>query len=357
MAFDPMQEDCLRLTLEAMRREHVYPLDNPAFVERCMDAYREDPAQLIKTDRDRSYHLMTLATEIIDYRIPFMSDDDAADEAAWDAEGKLREAAALDPSNWDARRMLAALEAPSNDAYVSFLLDHVDEVRDDLERVLDSISNSYDRDFAGSIAWRPYVRWLAATASRALIAGQYRLSLDFAERCLAFMGEDPAGARHTAVLAMAKLECSRDELKRFRAKHASSYLPPVQLRRRHHLDEKAPDAWLMLAELACAYHEFDYNGATRVLRSLLKAYPRAAEPLYFQAEFPDGVYARVNVEPGSEDELILAISEATPLLQEGIGAPSNASLAYWIASHDLVEGALEEHEAAAEGKGGKGGLN
>ena len=69
---------------------------------------------------------------------------------------------------------------------------------------------------------------------------------------------------------------------------------------------------------SAAYRAFDYTSAERYLHQLMRVYPGAAEPLYYQAEFPDGIFARVNVVPGSQDELILAISEATPLLQEGI---------------------------------------
>lgn len=342
MAFDPIQEDCLRLTLEAMRRDRIYPLNNQAYIERCMRAFQHDPAQLIVHDADRAFHLVALATETIDYRAPFIVDDAAAEEAASAAEHQLREACELNPGNWDARRMLAALEAPSNDAYVGYLLDHRAEVERDLEQTIAAAADPYAREYADDLAHRPYLRWLAALASRALIAGQYRLALKTAEESLTVAPDDPADVRHTGVLALAKLECSRDDLKRFRREHANSYQPAATRYRRHHLAERSPDAWILIAELAIAYHELDYAGATRALRALLRAYPRAAEPLYYQAEFPDGVFSRVNVVPGSEDELILALSEATPLLQEGLGAPTNAGLATWIADHELVQSALGE---------------
>ncbi len=347
MAFDPIQEDCLRLTLEAMRREHIYPLENAVFIERCMEAFQSDPASLIVHDRDRSFHLVALATETIDYRVPFMADEAEAEAAASSAEHQLREAVELDPGNWDARRMLAAVTAETNDAYVEYLIEHRAEVERAVERMRADATGPYDREFAGDLGFRPYLRWLAALAARALIAGRYRLALRTAEETLAAAPHDPAGARHTAVLALAKLECTRDELKAFRAKHAASYLPPAPMRRRHHLDEKTPDAWSLIAEVACAYHELDLAGATRALRAIMRAYPRAAEPLYYQAEFPDGVFSRVNVEPGSEDELVLALSEATPLLQEGYGAPDNACLAAWIALSDPVQEALDRRRNAS----------
>ncbi len=347
MAFDPIQEDCLRLTLEALRRERVYPLENAHFIERCMEAFEHDPSQLIVHDRDRSFHLVALATETLDYRVPFIVDDAAAEEAAATAEHQLREACELDPGNWDAQRMLAAVSAASNDAYVSYLLDHRAEVERDLERAVAEASDPYDRAYAGNLARRPYLRWLAALSARALIAGQYRLALTVAEESLALAPDDPGDVRHTAVLAMAKLECTRDDLKRFHRAHAVPYQVSAPLRRRHHLAEKTLDAWSLIAELTIAYRELDLSGATRALRAILRAYPRAAEPLSYQAEFPDGVFARVNVEPGSEDELIIALSEATPLLQEGIGSPDSACLSAWIAGHDLVRGVLDEQSREA----------
>lgn len=58
MAFDPVQEDCLRLILAAMEREGADPASDAAFIERASEAYRLDPATLIHTDRDRSFHLV-----------------------------------------------------------------------------------------------------------------------------------------------------------------------------------------------------------------------------------------------------------------------------------------------------------
>ena len=105
--------------------------------------------------------------------------------------------------------------------------------------------------------------------------------------------------------------------------------------------------------MSAAYRSLDLGTATRTLHLLMRTYPDAAQPLYYQAEFPDGLFSRVNVEEGSQDELILAISEATPLLQEGIGAPDNACFATWLAGHDLVQRALGEASPAAHGRTGR----
>ena len=199
MAFDPIQEDCLRLILEAMRRERIYPLDDATFIERGMKQFREDPSQLITCDRDRSFHLTARATEILDYHVPFFTDEVAIEREETRAENFLREAVALDEGNWDARRMLAALEAQSNDAYVSYLLDNREAVERDVLAAVEGARDVYDREYASDLAYRPLLRWLAATASRAVIAGQYRLAYQTVEESLEVAPGDPADIRHTGM--------------------------------------------------------------------------------------------------------------------------------------------------------------
>lgn len=344
MAFDPVQEDCLRLILGDLRRKRVFPLDNPAVVERGMATYREDPARLIKTDRDRSFHLMVQAAEVIDYRVPFIADDEQASAQEDVAIDYLHEAIDLDEGNWDARRMLAALDAPCNDDYVGFLLDSADRVREDLDRVLADVSDAYDREFANDLARRPYLRWLGSIASSALIAGQYRLSLDYARRALRFSPYDPGDVRRTAMLSLAKLECPAQELDAFRRDHALAFSDVAQaLRRGGRLAAKQwLDPWEALARVSAAYRTFDFAQANRLLRQLVRQYDHGAEALFYQAEFPEGVFSRVNTLSESEDELILAISEATPLLKEGYGAPDTASFSAWVSESDAVQGALED---------------
>ena len=74
MAFDPIQEDCHRLVLEALRRDNI-PLTDAAAVERLMEQFTRDPAPLIVHDRDRAGHLIAKVVEAVDYRIPFIPDD------------------------------------------------------------------------------------------------------------------------------------------------------------------------------------------------------------------------------------------------------------------------------------------
>ena len=175
MAYDPIQEDCLRLILGALHREHIYPLENAAFIARCMEDYHRDPAKLIVSDTDRSFHLVALATETIDYRLPFVANDAEVDRLSVAAEAQLREACQLDPKNWDAQRMLAALSSSSNDEYVSYLLEHRAEVEEAIRQDERTARDPYSQEYMRDLGKRGLVRWLAALASRALISGRYRL--------------------------------------------------------------------------------------------------------------------------------------------------------------------------------------
>lgn len=190
MAFDPIQEDCHRLVLEALRRDNI-PLTDAAAVERLMEQFTRNPAPLIVHDRDRAGHLIAKVVEAVDYRIPFIPDDTQAEQEETAAENMLREAAALDPANWDAQRMLTALTAESNEEYVQYLVSKCDEVEHDLALKIASAQDPYEREAAGDLTRRPYLRWLAALASRALISGRYRMSLGSRESQLGLCAQRP----------------------------------------------------------------------------------------------------------------------------------------------------------------------
>lgn len=352
MAFDPVEEDSLRLILEALRREGKDPLRDADFVRSCAEAYRTDASSLVRTDRDRSFHLVAQAAELLDYQIPFMQEEDRIQELEARADGYLAEAVALDDANWDAQRMLFALRAEGNDAYVEYLLEHAPRVEADLRRTLEGARDEYDREFCDDLARRPHLRWLAATASQAVIAGRYRLALETAEACLELSPSDAVGARHSGMLALGKLEASPAEIFDWRRRHEAAYrFRPAWMQGREisvGCDAEHPDdAWSILALMSRAYRFCEYDVAADWLRVLLSVYREGAAALHFQAEFPEALFCRPRVEPGSLDELALAVSECTPLLQEGLGTPDNAGFAVWVATHELVRGALPPELAQA----------
>ena len=242
MAFDPVQEDCLRLILAAMEREGADPASDAAFIERTSEIYRLDPATLIHTDRDRSFHLVAMATELADYRAPFAPSEAEAEQLFSQAEDYLREAVELDPRNWDAQRMLATMRSISDDALIDYLIENLPAVEDDLKTLIESAAGPYEQEFAHDLGRRAHQRWLAALASRLLIAGRYRMALSHAERALEANPLDPAGARHTGMLALGKLEVEAEELRRFRSRHAAAYQDRASSRSGR-LGGHRPDAW------------------------------------------------------------------------------------------------------------------
>lgn len=342
MAFDPLQEDVMRAVLSELRRKGI-PLDSGLRIRSLIASYQDDPSRLIRTDPDRAFHLVAEASMAVDYQAPFVESDEKADELTSHAQDLLAEAARLDPSNWDAVRMAESLRSPSNEEYVRWLVDGEQAVREswEAERARGDEGDPYRAEYLSDLAGRPYVRWLAALSSRAVIAGHYRMALDACERALAFDPSDPADVRFTAVLALAKLETGVDGLDSFRAAHTAAYA-----------ERPADDPWMLLARMASGYKAMALDDARRELGRLLDSCPDAGLALHAQREFPDGAFCRVSVEPGSTDELMIALSEATPLLQEGIDAPRNASLAVWVANDERVRDAAEE----ADRQGGLDGV-
>ena len=88
---------------------------------------------------------------------------------------------------------------------------------------------------------------------------------------------------------------------------------------------------LLLARAALAHKRCDLLAARDLLEELLVAYPNGAQALVRQVELPDGEFARLRVNPYSEDELILAISEGIVLLQEGNDRAGRGALGSWVA--------------------------
>ncbi len=186
-----------------------------------------------------------------------------------------------------------------------------------------------DRARLGSdIAMRPYWRWMANLAEKALICGRNRACIKLAHELLELDPSDSADVRFTCALAYAKLE-DEQGLDAFAAKNAA-------LER----GIGAEDAWMLLSRCALAYKRRDFDGARTQLRRIIDGYPHAALNLMDQKELPEGVFSRLAVGPGTEDELMLAISEATVLLLDGrypFGAWVEEEARRFATPQDLVE--------------------
>jgi hypothetical protein len=331
MAFDPHQEDYQRLGL---RYAHTLPSSDPFQTTRALAGFGKRFSQnrdsLPQSDGDRAFHLVVQATDIIDYQLPFIAEG-AGGPLIGKVASLLSEALALDPDCHDAVRMKAAIELDSFEGYYRFLKDGADNVHSSCKLALASDTGE-DARLGNDLAMRPYVRWMASLAARALVCGRYLVCVD---TCLHLLDENPsdqADVRRTAALAYAKLEdeAGLDELS---SRFGISLDGSLRM-----------DAWFLLARLALAHKAHDMDAAHSLLEHCLSGYPHAAATLTRQDELPDGVFSRIMVMPRSEDELILALSEAEIILEEGRDLSDLGTLGSWIAEDPSVVAAYRSED-------------
>ena len=340
MAFDARTEDFQRLGLcFASKLDAADPFGAVRSLTEFGQRYAQNRDSLPQTDADRAFHLVARAAELIDYRLPF-AEDNAAPGIIESARKLLVEAVALDPTCHDAHRMLAAADNPSFEDYYRFLVDGAESVRtaSEVARDMVDLGDEDANEMGRSLAMRPYERWLASLAARALECGHYRKGVDAALRLLELDPEDQADVRYTLALAYAKLEDAEGLAHLVRGDTCG----------------KHPDnPWYALARMALAYKARDFDRAHNEARTLLAGYPGAARTLARQDWLPDGVFSRIVVRPHSEDELILAVSESTVLLQEGCDSREKGALGSWVMALPKVAVAKtdDDAETAASGAG------
>lgn len=347
MAHDPKREDYLRLSLR-----YALELDaaDTASAARAFATFGRRFARerdsLPQSDADRAFHLVALATKIVDYQLPFAAEP-AAEQLIARGRALLEEAVSLDPSCWDAHRMLSASRSTSVDERYLYLAEQVEGVRVACEAERDQAVEDFGGERAAlgaTIAMRPYWRWLASMAEDALICGRNHDAINAAERLLSSDPSDLSDVRFTLAYALAKLEDEGglEELAR-RYETISPARP-------------ANDAWLLLARCSLAHKRCDYAAARAVVRQLLETYPGCGFILIRQGELPDGEFARLRVAPYSEDELVLAVSEGVVLLQEGNDRGGRGVFGSWLARTvaELDPRSAEEAARMASGEGVQG---
>ena len=320
MAYDPHMEDYERLSLRFARS-----LDgrDPASAMVAYASFAHHFAQsrdtLPQSDADRAFHLVSEAAALIDYELPF-ADDEGAERLIEQGHRLLDEAISLDPRCHDAIRMKSAAECPSFEEYYDFLAANADDVRKACEEARGQAiaDESPERaSLEADLAMRPYYRWIATQAAKAVICGRNREAIRLCEQLLELDPQDNADSRFTCAIAYAKLE---DE----------AGLERLATRTRPLLRAHTEDAWMQLSRISLAHKRHDLAEARRLLMRLTQTYPRASYTLTSQKELPDGVFSRLAVAPFSEDELVLAVSEGTVLLQEGRDDAGRGVLGTWI---------------------------
>lgn len=344
MAHDPRREDYQRLSLRfAEELDKGDPADAARAFASFGRRFAQDRDGLPQTDADRAFHLVAMASDVVDRRLPFASDEQAPDLIKRGKE-LLEEALRLDPACHDATRMLSSSRTASIDERYRFLSDHADEVRASCEQAREQALGELSDEraaLAADIAMRPYWRWLASLAEEALICGRNRVAIDVSERLLASDPRDTSDVRFTLAYALAKLE----DLQGWLA--LTERYPALASGR------PADDAWILLAGSSLAFHSGNPMVARTGIEKLLRRYPGGAAALIRQVELPDGEFARLRVTPYSEDELILAVSEGIVLLQEGTDRSGRGTFGAWVAREAARIDPKAAREAMAAREGGQ----
>ena len=338
MSFDAKWEDHQRL---ALRFTESLGNSEPLVVAQAYASFGRRYAQerdaLPQTDADRAFHLVAEATELIDYQLPFATNEEA-NTILPRAHRLLDEAISLDDHCYDAIRMDEISSCTSFESYYSFLQKLEPEVRayctEQRQRAVkeaDGLS-SICVDMAAQLASWPHLRWLATMAGKALVCGRNREALRLCDELLDLDRYDDADARFTAALAYAKLEDEQglDQLES-RCK---------QLKRGFVKN----DAWMLLARLSLAHSKNDLPRARQLVSIIIELYPNAVQTLACQLDLPDGVFARLAAPSFSEDELALAVSEATVLTQEGRDSLGRGALGAWLLKDALSRATAAEIE-------------
>ena len=322
MAHDSRREDYLRMSLR-----FALSLDggDPARAAREFASFgrrlARDRDSLPQSDADRAFHLVSLATELLDYRLPFAGDS-LAETLVSRGRALLDEALSLDPLCHDAARMRFSLDTPSAEERSRYLAERADEVRRSCEARRDRLCETLDevrRPLGASVAMRPWWRWLADQAECSLICGRNREAAATAERLLASDPRDLSDARFTLAYALAKLE-DAPALERLGERYPALASPRAD-----------DDAWILRARIALSHKACRLADARRLTERLLAAYPGCAAVLIRQMEVADGRFARIRVPAYGEDELIVAMSEGVVLLQEGMERTGKGVLGAWLA--------------------------
>lgn len=352
MAYNPQHEDYQRLWLRYARTlEQSGATDVAREFASFGRRFAQDRDSLPQTDADRSFHLVSEAAMLVDYKAPF-ADEPTYRKLRHRAQQYLDEALSLDPDDFDARRMSEALRLRSFEAYYRYLRDNADQAKASYQKALDEATqlsaqeDNPDRaHLSRDLALRPYLRWLASWSEQALICGRNREALRIAHQAFQLDPTDAADIRFTATYAAAKLE----DVQELEDLAAHTFVPGCQ--------RAADDPWTLLARAAMGFKTDDPQMASSALEQLLHLQPNAAEVLIRQSEFSDGYFSRLCVAPYSEDEVILAVSEGSVLFQEGRDDQGRGALSDWLAvasAHRDPSAAMAVMRERMQGRGDSG---
>lgn len=332
-AMSSRAEDFERLAVRWADSEH--PADGyPSLVAAIAafpERYMADRDALPQTDADRAFWLVCRACEMLDRTMYEAPDEASAMQLAQSALGLVDEALALDPQCHDARRIRFALDRPSRDAMVDWLQSGAEEVRSScLEAARAAELVPPDGRWGMSVYLRPYLRWMLALANEQLSCGRYRKSLEVCDHLMELDADDLAGARLVAAYDYVKLE-DAEGLAALIGRYPEK-----------------PNAWFLLSRCFMAYKQRRLEDAAQILHEILRTYQGAGCTLSYQEELPPGMFTcHLEFAPGSADELYIAMSEASVVIDENCG-DYVSSLSGWIAADPLVAEACDREAASAQ---------
>ena len=276
------------------RREKIGPLSDEAYEELVL-AVRADPEAFVDAAPEQA--ALVLARALDAYRAS-SRDDDLLDDAAYEA-ARSRRLAALNAECARAK----GIDAGCLDAALLQMLTSELDPDPLLAGLLELEKEFAAGELSPGDAWddvfsRPRLRLRAAVARTALDGARYRMAQSAATSVMDAAPNDPLGARHTQVLACARLE---DE----------AGLDAVCARFSHQ-----ESAWSHLARTLLLYKLDRMSAARRALRGYSELCAGGAyallRPTYVEVYLPD----RPDAAPCGFDECLFAVREAEPIIAD-----------------------------------------
>ena len=346
MAFDAQTEDYSRVLLgEMWRNPDVKPQEAEAFYEDFQERYLKDRDSIQQSDADRAFHLVALATDIVDYQIPFATPEEG-EELAAEAASLLDEAIKLDSECWDARRMMAMAECTNQEDYYQYLVKNLDKVRASARRQIEDVpmwfqtegwAGDYTPDFIAVYTIKgPFLRWLGSMCFEALVGGRYSLAIEHHQEII---GHDPVDVGESQLAAM--YACAKKGNLALLEEVANG----IPAKEGHFM------AWRLLASCAAYFRQGEIDAASDELTKLCDLFPEGGDLLYEQDEVIQGAFARPSFSPGTLDELLFAVSEASVLFQEGFDPSGHGIFGEWVRNHPAVQ-RTRGKSPRSKGKGG-----
>lgn len=295
--WEELIEHCAR-----RRLQKIGPLSDQAYEELLL-AVRENPTSFVDAAPEQA--LLVLARALDAYHAGRRDDDLLDDDAFQEARsrrlaalrGECARARSIDPGCLDAELLDALAADLDPDPLTERLIElqrkfGLDEVEPTTE------ASAPTGDAWDDVACRPYLRVHAAFARTCLDGARFKMAAATALSVMDATPSDPLGARHTAMLAYARLE---DE----------AGLDAVDARLGRH-----ESAWSHLARTLLLYKLDRLTAARRSLRGFCQLCEGGSyallRPTYVEIYLPD----RPETTPCSFEECLLAVREAEPIIAD-----------------------------------------